>query len=317
MKLWIEMSRDVEHGGGDWSFTKCIWAPLYKKSNNREKTWLFWENIINSKTGDLVFHLRGKGAKAEFIGYSTIKDDGHKTAERPPIAGEWDYCSGFYRAFLTDFIRFDNPINLYKLFNKKELELKKYHSQRLKPKNLFYTVQSNRLQCLNGGYLSEANEDLLSIIFEVKNFSEEFFPIAESVSTSIAMRQIWDRVGQATFAANVKNNYNNQCCFPNCEISDENFLIASHIARWSDNVEKRGDTANGLCLCPVHDRAFEIGYFSLDDNYRICVDGKDNYSQVFKECISQYVGMKISKGRINPDKEALKEHRKRCNIKNC
>ena len=31
MKIWIEMSRDIEHGGNEWGFTKCIWAPTYKK----------------------------------------------------------------------------------------------------------------------------------------------------------------------------------------------------------------------------------------------------------------------------------------------
>ena len=31
MKTWIEMSRDIEHGGNEWGFTECIWAPTYKK----------------------------------------------------------------------------------------------------------------------------------------------------------------------------------------------------------------------------------------------------------------------------------------------
>jgi len=91
-------------------------------------------------------------------------------------------------------------------------------------------------------------------------------------------------------------------------------LVASHIARWADNSEKRGDTSNGLCLCPIHDKAFELGYFSLDDNFRICVEKRNDHRQIFQEYISRYIGMTISKGHVEPDREALAEHRIRSNI---
>lgn len=29
--IWLEMSREEKHGGGEWSFQKCIWAPSHKK----------------------------------------------------------------------------------------------------------------------------------------------------------------------------------------------------------------------------------------------------------------------------------------------
>lgn len=315
MKMWIEMSRDEEHGGKEWGFTKCIWAPTYKKSESGNKSWPFWDNVNNVKAGDIVFHLRGKGHKAEFVGYSIAKTAGHETLERPPSAGDWAYCSRFYRAFLSDFIRFNKSFNLYQLFNEKDLDFKKYYEQKAKPRNIFYTIQSSRLQCLNGGYLSEVDETLLDIILDnTEEFDEEISPVGLSVPTSVAIKQIKVRVGHARFSTNVKNNYNSQCCFPDCKISDREFLVASHIARWADNIEKRGDISNGLCLCPIHDRAFELGYFSLDDNFRVCVEKRSDHSQIYKEYISRYIGMSISKGRIEPDREALEEHRRRCNI---
>lgn len=64
MKIWIEMSRDEEHGGDEWGFTKCIWAPTYKKSEGKDKSWPFWDNVNKVKTGDIVFHLRGEGKKS-------------------------------------------------------------------------------------------------------------------------------------------------------------------------------------------------------------------------------------------------------------
>ena len=116
------------------------------------------------------------------------------------------------------------------------------------------------------------------------------------VNTSFAIRHIKARVGHARFAKNVKDNYNNRCCFPECGISDRDFLIASHIARWADN------------------RAFELGCFSLDDNFRICVSKKINHTQIFDKYIDKFIGMTIEKGYIEPDREALAEHRKRSKI---
>lgn len=315
MKIWIEMSRDEEHGGGEWGFTKCIWAPTYKKSEGEDKSWPFWNNVNKVKIGDIVLHLRGKGQRAEFVGCSIAKTDGHETLECPPSPGSWGYCKRFYRAFLSDYMKFSHSINLYQLFKDKNIDFKRYYEQKSKPRNIFYTIQSNRLQCLNGGYLSEVDEMLLAIILDdTEAFSAETPSIDLSVPTSVVMRQIKIRVGHARFSTNVKNNYNNHCCFPECKISDRDFLIASHIARWADNSEKRGETSNGLCLCPIHDKAFELGYFSLDDNFRICVEKKTDHRQIFKEYISRYIGMTISKGHVQPDREALAEHRKRNNI---
>ncbi|MEY8523518.1 hypothetical protein D7X98_10085 [bacterium 1XD8-76] len=313
MKMWIEMSRDEEHGGSEWGFTKCIWAPTYA-DGEKSKTWPFWENVNKVKAGDTVFHLRGKGREAYFVGFSIARSDGHKTSERPQNLGKWAYCKSFYRAFLSDYVSFSKAINLYQLFEDKEIDLKRYYRQKGKPRNIFYTIQSGKLQCLNGGYLSEVDEILLAIIFgDFETFNDEN-GIELSVNTSFAIRHIKARVGHARFAKNVKDNYNNRCCFPECGISDRDFLIASHIARWADNSEKRGDTSNGLCLCPIHDRAFELGCFSLDDNFRICVSKKINHTQIFDKYIDKFIGMTIEKGYIEPDREALAEHRKRSKI---
>lgn len=315
MRMWVEMSRDEMHGGKEWGFTKCIWAPTYKKGTSENMSWRFWDNVNKVKEGDVVFHLRGKGRNAEFVGFSIAKSDGHETLECPPDAGDWNYCKRFYRAFLSDFVKFNQAINLYQLFEEKEEDFKKYYKNKEKPRNIFYTIQSDKLQCLNGGYLSEVEEDLLAIILDnMDEFDDEDLPVDLSVPTAVTIKNIKVRVGHARFSANVKNNYNNRCCFPKCGISDRNFLVASHIARWADNIEKRGDTSNGLCLCPIHDRAFELGYFSLDDNFKVCVSKENAHSQIFKDYILQFIGMAISKGQVEPDREALKEHRRRCNI---
>ena len=149
MRMWIEMSRDEEHGGKEWGFTKCIWAPTYKKSKGEDKSWPFWNNVNKVRAGDIVLHLRGKGQRAEFVGCSFVKTNGHETLERPPIPGSWGYCKSFYRAFLGDYIKFNQSINLYHLFKDKNI-LKGIMSRRPNHEISFYTIQSDRLQCLNG-----------------------------------------------------------------------------------------------------------------------------------------------------------------------
>ena len=119
--IWLEMSREEKHGGGEWSFQKCIWAPSHKKGTNNK--WLFWENILNVRKNDIVIHLRGKGEEAAFIGFSNVISDGYETKDRPPHAGVWEYAESFYRADLSDFTKFEFPRKLKDFFFNHQNEL--------------------------------------------------------------------------------------------------------------------------------------------------------------------------------------------------
>ena len=313
--IWIEMSRDETHGGGEWGFTKCLWSPAYKKGD-RGGSWLFWNNILQVRKGDIIIHLRGKGDSAAFIGYSIAATDGHETLERPPHAGEWNYATSYFRALLKDFQVFDQEVLLDDFFVAHADKLKNYlQNISVTPTNRFFVFQSNRLQCLNGAYLSKCDEELLRLVLDNESIGSSPL-ISQNNSTSETFRQVKQRIGQAQFSKAVKENYHYKCCFPDCEIADHKFLIGSHIARWVDNPEKRGNTSNGLCFCPIHDKAFENGYFSLDDDF--CVVLSRNLevqtSKVFLERIKPYEHRKIDQAQITPDRDALKEHRFRCKI---
>lgn len=86
-------------------------------------------------------------------------------------------------------------------------------------------------------------------------------PVPSTIETGEGLQQSWYRTGQKGFSDNVCANYSNCCCFPNCFIDEHTFLIGAHIARWVDVEELRGDISNGLCLCLMHDKAFESGFF--------------------------------------------------------
>ena len=77
------------------------------------------------------------------------------------------------------------------------------------------------------------------------------------------------RINQGVFRERLIHKYR-RCCL--CGADDEGLLIASHIKPWSDSSPKeRTDVENGLLLCPNHDRLFDKGYISFDDNGKIMI----------------------------------------------
>jgi putative restriction endonuclease len=130
-----------------------------------------------------------------------------------------------------------------------------------------------------------------------------------SIETGSQVSTIRSRLGQARFASLVKKQYGNACCFPGCTVSDARFLVGSHLARCSDNEYLRGNMGNGFCLCLVHDRAFEIGLFTLDQFYRVFVNPRERQSgsAIVKELLNHH-GEQIRVAEVKPLDDALLEH---------
>lgn len=68
-----------------------------------------------------------------------------------------------------------------------------------------------------------------------------------------------------------------------CGVTDERFLVASHIRPWSQsNNQERLNVNNGLLLCSNHDALFDKGYISFDEDGSILVpDRLDKRSMTF------------------------------------
>lgn len=75
------------------------------------------------------------------------------------------------------------------------------------------------------------------------------------------------RISQNVLRDYVLNNYGNQCAL--CGINIRDLLVCSHIKPWAVSEENRLNPANAICLCVLHDRLFDRGYFSLNDRYQI------------------------------------------------
>lgn len=318
--LWIEMSRDEAHGGSGWEFGQCVWSPAYTRSHGQPRSWPYWSSILASRAGDTVVHLRWRWPKAAFVGVSTVVSGGFRTTDRPPITGEWDYSREFFRADLRDFTRFDEPLVLRELFAKQHAQLRAYFERNrvLAPpekKHIFFVVQSGRLQCLNGAYFSEVDESLQAILFEESpsvgvTFVRETPADLRDVTTSSVLKVVRRRIGHDRFAQKVKENHGNACCFPGCGVNAPELLIAAHIERWADAEDARGRIDNGLAFCGVHDRAFELGLFVIDDEYRVHAQSVAAQDWVRRELLP-HEGLQIRVGEVRPSIESLKAHRDR------
>lgn len=80
------------------------------------------------------------------------------------------------------------------------------------------------------------------------------------------------RINQSVFRERLMDKYG-KCCL--CGVMERDFLIASHIKPWSVCADKEKiDVNNGLLLCPNHDKLFDKGYISFDDNGRVMLSDK-------------------------------------------
>ena len=80
-------------------------------------------------------------------------------------------------------------------------------------------------------------------------------------------RLVKTRVNQNLFRKIVLSAYSNRCAISNTNIPE--FLIASHIKRWSDDVDNRLNPSNGICLNALYDKAFDKGFIGIDTDYKI------------------------------------------------
>lgn len=77
------------------------------------------------------------------------------------------------------------------------------------------------------------------------------------------------RVNQSFFRKTILASYNYNFCITGISIPE--LLIASHIIPWSKDHTNRVNPSNGLCLNPLHDKAFDRGLTTITPDYKIKV----------------------------------------------
>src|SRR5262249_5349258 len=73
--------------------------------------------------------------------------------------------------------------------------------------------------------------------------------------------------GQSFFRETVLAAYGCRCCV--CALPVAPLLVASHIVPWAARPDLRVNPRNGLCLCALHDRAFDRGLITVDVALRV------------------------------------------------
>ena len=118
------------------------------------------------------------------------------------------------------------------------------------------------------------------------------------------------RVGQDFFRRAVLSAYNERCCITGLSIPT--LLVASHIIPWRDDRSNRVNPRNGLLLSALHDKAFDTGLITVENDMTVrvsdqCTRSDDPY---FSDSIQRYHGREINlPEKFAPSRDFLSHHR--------
>lgn len=153
----------------------------------------------------------------------------------------------------------------------------------------------NILISLKSYLIEEENADII-----INSNKEEYFKVK---NTELSY-EVKIRVGQDKLRSRVLENYNYKCAL--CNINKEDLLICSHIVAWKLDEKNRLNPRNAICLCALHDKLFDKGYFSIDTNYKVIYTKKSD--QLIKDLMENVKFRKPK--REAPDPELLSRHMK-------
>ena len=115
-----------------------------------------------------------------------------------------------------------------------------------------------------------------------KSIEEELSLTDEDFTGHEKERVIRQRIGQSAFHDMILANYNSTCAITGINIPE--LLVASHIIPWAANEEMRLNPSNGICLSPLYDKVFDLGFIGIrPDDYTIILSKelKENKSKLF------------------------------------
>ena len=153
----------------------------------------------------------------------------------------------------------------------------------------YYGVSDDEKSILQNKPLSELQDIASDKLKDALLKLTEFIELKQSVKKQILKKdfvfhdketeistETKRRINQNVLRKIVLDNYNNECAL--CEIKSKDLLVCSHIVPWGVDVKNRLNPENAICLCALHDRLFDRGYFTLDNDYSIMIADKcDSY----------------------------------------
>ncbi|MGG0120532.1 HNH endonuclease [Bacillus paranthracis] len=244
----------------------------YNKYNNENKDSIFYEYLFNSKSH--------RWLDEHILDIATDTRTGHESMNILHYIGLKDKHKGIFKNYsVKEAIK-----TLEKLDSNFGLVIQCL--KRLEQKSGYNTEFYSTVETLSELELL-ANEELKAV--EITETEKE--------------KVIKSRIGQSVFKKALLA-IEKKCSL--CGVSDERFLIASHIKPWSQsNHKERLDVNNGLLLCPNHDAVFDKGYISFNEDGRILIsESLDEATKVFLN-INKTMNVRMNEGK----RQYMKWHR--------
>ncbi len=147
--------------------------------------------------------------------------------------------------------------------------------------------------------------DNYEVITEIQKIEKEIAPLNIDDESKKAIINV--RVNQGKFRDSLLKRYHNKCCL--CGVKIPKILIASHIKPWAESkTEEKADVDNGFLMCPNHDKLFDKGYITFEDDGTIRISkGLTENEMTFLNVNSKmHIEPTLTKG----NKKYLKFHRK-------
>jgi putative restriction endonuclease len=119
------------------------------------------------------------------------------------------------------------------------------------------------------------------------------------------------RINQTFFRRALLSSFNNTCCITKIQVPE--LLVASHIKPWSVcNESEKTNPRNGLLLNVFHDKAFDLGYFTINNKFEIIVSLKiETYlnNRFCREWLKSLNGKEIKRPeKFLPSSEFIEYH---------
>ncbi len=162
-------------------------------------------------------------------------------------------------------------------------------------------------------WFADSSSNLGNILDIDLKFDREEDPELQNLDSEIKITLRKSIVRNSFFRKLVVREYDYRCTFCKLRIirePNQNIVDGAHIKPFSEFLDSKID--NGLSLCKNHHWAFDLGWFSVDDNYRILIaqglDDDSPYTRAMKDFDREPIVLP-SNERYFPRLESLKWHR--------
>lgn len=147
--------------------------------------------------------------------------------------------------------------------------------------------------------LKQYSDDTIETAFD----DEELIPLVGLEKE----RYVKTRVNQDIFRDMILASYDYTCAITG--INTPGLLNASHIIPWSKNDKERLNPRNGICLNTLHDRAFDRGFITINEDYQVRVSLKLKRNESIDRFFFAYDKLHITlPDKFLPNKDFLKYH---------